>query len=57
MYKLLYLDSLFKENENKENIDANMEIIKIEEDNVIRINNLKVNLLHLPPRTKIYRIF
>jgi len=31
VYKLLYLDSLLKENENRENIDVNMEL-EVEED-------------------------
>lgn len=50
MYKLLYLDSLLKENENRDNIDTNMEIEEIEEDNVIQTDNLEDNLPHLPPR-------
>lgn len=36
MYKLLYLDSLLKENENRDNIDVNMELEEIEGDNVIQ---------------------
>jgi len=49
VYKLLYLDSLLKENENKVNIDTNMGILEIEEDNARQIDNLEDNLPHLPP--------